>query len=213
MTNNICKQSTRPLKTLFTEALLLYGIYTFISNIFFLIGYYLLPEGIMRNIPQATVFNSVFTNNSFWQEYLLTLLFNLIIMGGVIIFLNLDRIKNIPTSYIFPVSLGIMSGLISGTNSFLASDLSKYSVREGMALGLSIGNIEMIGYILIIVATTGFAINNYTSWWNFSRKNKEKIKNYREIRLSRNEILLLLFGISFILIAAFRETLMSFGNL
>jgi hypothetical protein len=36
----------------FSRALLLYGLYTLLSNAFFLIGYYLLPESFMRGSPR-----------------------------------------------------------------------------------------------------------------------------------------------------------------
>ena len=54
--------------------------------------------------------------------------------------------------YILPMSLGVVSGLILGANSFAASDVDQFPTRAGLALGLTIGGLEMLGYILVIAA-------------------------------------------------------------
>lgn len=82
------------------------------------------------------------------SELLLTLLFNLGFVVMIAIVMNLNRVNGFPFGYVYPVMLGIVAGLIPGTNSFAASDLNDYTAREGMALGLSIGNIEILGYIV-----------------------------------------------------------------
>ena len=108
--------------------------------------------------------------------------------------------------YTVPVFLGIISGLISGTNSFAASDLKQFNAWDGMALGMSIGGVEMLAYVLIISATANFGLYNYSS---IRQWQGEKIKNLRDIRLFSSEIFCLCLGFFMVVIAAYRETIMA----
>ncbi len=196
--------------SLFKRILLLYGLYSLLSNAFFLVGYYLLPEGFLRGSPQMVPAETVAQQTRFWVvQFGLTLFFNLGITGTLIIILNLNQVKGFPVGYLLPISLGIISGLIPGTNSFVSSDLSRYSVREGMALGLSIGGLEMLGYILIITATVRFGVYQYRSWWRWGNEWKPtKVMNLHDVRLSRQEMLCVVIGVILLVVAAYRETMM-----
>lgn len=194
---------------LFKRILLLYGLYSLLSNAFFLVGYYFLPEGFLRGSPQMGPAEYMAQQTGFWAQFSLTLFFNLGIMGAIIVVLNFNQVKGFPGGYLLPISLGIMSGLVPGTNSFVSSDLSHYSVREGMAMGLSIGGMEMLGYILIIAATVRFGVYQYRSWWRWSNEWKPmKVMNLRDVRLSRQEMLCIVIGVIFLVVAAYRETMM-----
>ncbi|NJC95102.1 MAG: hypothetical protein FIB03_02000 [Anaerolineae bacterium] len=194
-------------QSVFARVLWLYGLYSLLNLSSYLIGYYLLPEGFMRGSPQAAVGKFVASATSFWSEFGLTLLFNLGMVVGLSILLNLQQVNGFPTGYILPITLGITTGFISGTNSFAASDLKQFNAWDGMALGMSIGGLEMLAYVLVIGATVGFGMYQYKSWTNWK---SEKIKNFRDIRLSRSEILCLVLGIILLVFAAYRETVMAF---
>lgn len=129
--------------TVYKRILWLYGLFTLLSNSFFLIGYYLLPEGFMRRSPQMAAGEIISRTETFWSQFGFTLLFNLGLITIIGIGANLQQVKGIPAGYIIPIVSGISAGLITGTNSFIADDLSRYSVRDGLALGLSIGEVEM----------------------------------------------------------------------
>jgi hypothetical protein len=192
----------------------LYGLYMLLSNAAYLLGYYLIPEGALRQGPQAAPARIAGGASSFWGELALTLLFNvgLVVIAAVI--MNLNQVKGFPAGYLYPICLGIISGLISGTNSFTASDLTKFNARDGMALGLSIGNVEMLGYILVIAATVKFGVYKYRSWWRWSGEWKpEKLMPIRDIRLARDEVIILALGIGLVVAAAIRETLMAHAAL
>jgi hypothetical protein len=192
------------------RVLLLYGGYTLLHNAFFLIGYYLLPEGLMRGSPQVAVGGAIATAGSFWAEFALTLLVNLGVMAGLAVVLNFNRVRGFPVGYLLPISLGVISGLIAGTNSFAADDLSRYNVLEGTALNLSIGGLEMLGYILIIAATVPFGIYHYKSWWRWSGEWKPtREMTLRDVRLSRAEILCLVLGVLLVVLGAYRETVLA----
>ncbi len=196
------------------RVLWLYGLYMLISNATFLLGYYVLPEGSLRQGPQTAAARVVAGAGSFGAELLLTLVFNVGLVVTVAVVMNLSRVRGFPVGYLYPVFLGIVGGLIAGTNSFVSSDLSDYTVREGMALSLSIGNLEMLGYLCVIAATAGIGVYEYRSWWRWGREWKgTKTKPLRDIRLSRSEWAMSVVGILLVVFAAVRETMMARGGL
>jgi hypothetical protein len=193
-------------ENVFERVLWLYGLYSLLNIVSFLSGYYLLPEGFMRGSPYSAIGSFVASATTFWGEFGLTLLFNLGTVIVVCILTNLQQLKGIPIGYIVPVILGITSGLVSGTNSFAASDLKQFNAWDGMALGMSIGGIEMLAYVFVISATANIGLYNYGSLLQWKG---EKIKNLRDIRLSASETFCLCLGILMIVIAAYRETVMA----
>jgi hypothetical protein len=195
--------------SVFKRVLWLYGLYMLLSNAAYLFGYYLLPEGFMHGSPPMAA-GRLAATGVFWSEMALTLFFNLGLVVAVIVLCNLNQVRGFPVGYIIPVSLGVASGLISGTNSFGASDLRQYNAWDGMALALSIGNLEMLAYILVIASTVALGVYQYSSWWRWSGDWKPtKVMNLRDVRLSRAETLCLLGGVSLLIIAAYRETAMA----
>lgn len=192
----------------------LYGLFMFTSNFAFLLGYYLLPEGILRLGPQTATARVVANAGSFVGELTLTLLFNVGAVIVIAVIMNLNSVRSFPVGYVYPFFMGIVSGLIPGTNSFVSSDLADYSVRDGLALSLSIGNLEMLGYICVIAATAGIALYEYKSWWRWQGEWKAvKTKSLRDARLSRAEWTMAVIGVALVVVAAVRETMMSYGLL
>ena len=194
-------------ENVFKRVLWLYGLYSLLNLSSFLLGYHFLPEGFMRGSPYSAIGSFVASASSFWSEFSLTLLFNLGVIIVVCILTNLQQFRRVPTGYIVPVVLGIISGLVSGTNSFAASDLKQFNAWDGMALGMGIGGIEMLAYVLVISATANIGLYNYES---LKQWQGEKLKDVRDIKLSMSEIFCLGFGILLIVFAAYRETVMAF---
>lgn len=193
-------------ENVFKRVLWLYGLYSLLNLFSFLTGYYLLPEGFMRGSPYSAIGSFVASATSFWGELGLTLLLNLGTVFVVCILTNLQQFKGTPVGYIVPVVLGIISGLVSGSNSFAASDLKQFNAWDGMALGMSIGGVEMLAYVLVISATANIGLYDYESL----KSQGEKLKNLRDIKLSVSEIFCLGLGILMIVFAAYRETVMAF---
>jgi hypothetical protein len=88
------------------------------------------------------------------------------------------------------------------------SDLTEYNAWDGMALGMSIGGLEMLAYVFVISATANIGIINYNSIRDSKGK---RIKTLREIRLTFSELIFLFLGIIMIIGAAYRETVMAFS--
>ena len=81
-----------------------------------------------------------------------------------------------------------------------------------MALGLSIGNVEMLGYILVIAATVKYGVYHYKSWWRWGGEWKPvKSMKIQDVRLGGDEIVVLVLGIGLVILAAIHETLMARG--
>ena len=203
---NIKSAQIQTQDSVFKRILWLYGLFTLLSNASFLVGYYLLPEGFMRGSPLMAAGELVASAESFWPQFGLTLLFNVGLITVIGVGANLQQVRNFPAGYLIPIFLGIGGGLIVGTNSFIASDLSRYSVRDGMALGLSIGELEMLAYIITIASTVKFGIYQYRSLVDWK---PTKVKRLRDVRLSQQETLCLIIAVLLLIIAAYRETAMA----
>ena len=195
------------------RVLWLYGIYMLLSNAAYLTGYALLPEGVMRRSPSVAAGRFVAGASSFWGELALTLLFNVGLVVVVAVIMNLNQVRGFPVGYLYPIFLGVVSGLISGTNSFASSDLTLFNARDGMALGLSIGNLEMLGYILVLAATVRYGVYQYRSWWRWGGEwSPTKRMRVRDVHLTRSEMIALGLGLACIILAAVRETMMARGG-
>ena len=194
-------------ENVFKRVLWLYGLYSLLNLVSFLLGYHSLPEGFLRGSPYSAIGSFVASATSFWSEFSLTLLFNLGTVIVVCILTNLQQFRHVPVGYIVPVVLGVVSGLVSGTNSFATSDLKQFNAWDGMALGLGIGGIEMLAYVFVISATAKIGLYNYES---LKQWQGEKLKNLRDIKLSMSETFCLGLGISMIVFAAYRETVMAY---
>jgi len=200
--------------SVYSRILWIYGLTTLLSNAAYLIGYYWLPEGLMRASPQTAGGQVVMTAQSFWGQFGLTLLFNLGVTAVIAVVMNFNQVKGVPVGYLYPLFMAVSGGLIAGTNSFLASDLTQYNVYEGHAMALSIGNLESLGFIFIIAATVKFGVYQYRSWWRWTGEWKPtKVMNLRDVRLAKPEVICLVIGVLLLLLGAYRETLSAFNML
>jgi len=166
-----------------------------------------LPEGIFRGAsPFAAL---VARQSNFWLHFGETIIINFsFIAFGVGMSLFMYR-EGIPFGYGIPIATGIFGGLILGSNSFM-DDLSRYSVLEGLVRGYSIGELEVLAYIFIIASTAGISIYMDTTPWYSLKTKMVKVKNFRDIRLSRQEWIVLLIGIFLLIIAGYNETMLWF---
>jgi hypothetical protein len=186
------------------RVILLYGAYALVHDVVFLIGYYLLPVGFLRGGPASAAADVVASAPSFAAQLALTLAFNLGVVAAVGVGLNLLRVRDLPLGYVYPLAMGVMTGLVTGTDSFLSPSAMQMPLRAGLAAGLSIGGVEMFGYVCIIAATAGLGLYRYESWW---RLTGTRIRRLRELRLSRSELLVLVLGVTSVVVAACIETL------
>lgn len=200
--------------SLLKRVLWLYGLYILINSAAYLIGYYVLPEGFLRGSPVTTSGQIAASQTSFRGQFGTILLFNIGWVTTLCFVLNFIQVKGFPLGYLMVLSLGLITGLISGSNSFVSSDLNQFSAHEGMALNLSIGGLETLGYILVLAATVRLGIYQYRSWWQWRGEwAPQKVMRIRDIRLTGGEWLTIAAGSLVIILGAYRETLLAFGQL
>ncbi|KPL18129.1 MAG: hypothetical protein AMJ93_14190, partial [Anaerolineae bacterium SM23_84] len=82
----------------------------------------------------------------------------------------------------------------------------RYSARDGIALGLSIGGAEMLVYVLIIASTVKLGVYQYRSLVDWK---PVKAMSLRDVRLTRQEVMCLTVGLLLLVLAAYRETVMA----
>jgi len=193
--------------SVFKRVLLLYGLFMLLSNAAYVLAYYFLPEGFLRGSPVQTTAR-VAATGTFWSQMALTFLMNLGLLLVFSVCLNLFQVRGFPVGYLWPIVTAVQSGVVAGTNSFLLSDLTKVNVRDGMALSLSIGGIEFLASILVIASTVSIVVYQFSSW---TQLRPTKLKNLRDVRLSRAEVLGVIAGITLLFVAAYREAAMAAG--
>jgi len=93
--------------SVYSRILWLYGLYTLLFNVVFLIGYHWLPEGFMRDSPQASAGRVVAEAQTFGEQFGLTLFFNLGMVTLICVVMNFNQIKGVPVGYLYPFFLGI----------------------------------------------------------------------------------------------------------
>ena len=201
-TNSVPKQDD-----VFKRFLLLYGLFMLVSNAAYLHAYHFLPEGFLRgSAVQAP--GEVSATGTFWSEMALTFLLNFGLVLLMSVSFNVVQIKGIPIGYFPLICLALVSGMTAGSNSFGLSDLKQFNVWEGTAINLGIGGLEFLGYILIVAATASIVVYYFSSW---TQLKPTKLKNFRDIRLSKGEVVCLISGIVLLLVAAYRETVVAIG--
>jgi hypothetical protein len=190
---------------LFSRLLLLYGSYNLFHNLAFLVGYHLLWPGAMRGTPAARIASTVARAPSFWSEVAATLLVNLVVMGGICVLLNLQRVGHVPLGYLVTFFLGVTTGLFLGTNSLVAVDLSEVHFLPGTATGLSIGGVEMLAYVCLIASTAHISLYQRQTWWRWDEK-FVRVRSLSNVHLTAGEVLVAAVGVVLLVVAALRES-------
>jgi hypothetical protein len=106
---------------------------------------------------------------------------------------------------VFHADLVVMTGLVLGTNSFVGMDLrGPLPFLAGTAQATTIGEAEMLGYILVTAATVKLGIYRRGTWrWNdrFAR-----VGRLRDVRLEWAEWVALAMEMGLVIVAAWRES-------
>ena len=161
-------------------------------------GFLFLPEGIMKELPLPSLM--VFEEKeSLLSSFTKTLVYNLFVLG-LIVGVNHYRVRSFTLGYLPLYANTVMMGLFAGTNSF-SEGISAYTL-EGWLLFLQIGFLEFLAYIFACVATVNLAMFHAERW----RGEKfRKIRRFKEVKLSKYELLFLLVSLILLVVAAFNE--------
>ncbi len=197
----------------FTQARLLariiwaYAIYLCLVLLAFGIGYFLLPRGALLHTPWAALGAFANMQQSALAQFIATIGFNLGFVLVLGVGLNLQRVREFPTGYIFIFSAGIVSGLFAGTNSFTSQNISPYS-WEGWIVAIRIQHLELLGYTVIVASTITVGLRDYSSWLPWKAK-ETRIQRWRDIHFTPQEKLGVIIGIAFLLLASYNETVLT----
>lgn len=161
-------------------------------------GFLFLPEGIMKEIPFPALM-AFEEKESFLSLVIKTLVYNLFMLS-LIMGLNLYRVRSLTFGYLPLYANTVVLGLFAGTNSF-SGGVSTYTL-EGWLLFLQIGFLEFSAYIFACAATVNLAMFHAERWRG---ENFKKIRGFKEIRLSKNELVFLLIAFGLLITAALNE--------
>lgn len=191
-------------RSLLKRVIWAYCIYITLLLMAFVVGYFILPEGFFRSTPITALGSIVASQQEKMMEFLATIGINL---SFALVFgfgMNLQRVRGFPAGYIGLFSAGILSGLIAGSNSFVVQSISPYTL-EGWIVALRVQHLELLGYAIIVASAINMGLWEYTSWIPWKSK-ETKIKGWKDIRFSLQEIIGFVTGIIVIIIAGYNET-------
>lgn len=147
-----------PVKTLLRLVLLSQAL--FWSS--WLVGYWLLPEGVLRNSSVAAVLPLAGLGGV--SRTLAVLAWN---AGAAALFVagaNLVRVRRIPLGAIPPLAYWTFYGLLLGTNSLGVPEAQRLAPSLAVLLGRA-GILELNAYLLVAAATAGWARWEQARWW------------------------------------------------
>ncbi len=164
------------------------------------VSFYFLPYGILRG-----VFPSAYLplGNSFLSVFFAIFLFNLLVGCGLSVALNLLSAKSIPLGYLYPLIQVSLFGIFLGTDSFAITHGSKLFPSIITLVG-GAGFYELTSYVLVATATAGFTLWNQTGWLGGSLV---KIRERKELKLSRSELFTITIGVLLLLVAGAIEAI------
>jgi len=123
-------------------------------------------------------------------------LFALLLIVGM----NHFRVGRFTLGYLPLYANTVLMGLFAGTNSF-SGGVSTYTL-EGWLMFLRIGFLEFSAYILVCAATVGLAMFHADRWRGEQFKT---IRGLRDVRLSKQELVLALVALGLLIAAAYNE--------
>ncbi len=151
------------------------------------ISYAWLPEGAVRAFWQSS------TPGNDAQMIALTLFAWNLMTVGVTTLASLFILNRLPAGYLVPLLIFAWYGALLGTNSFadpdpagrLAPTVNVFWTRSGLR--------EATAYLLVAVALANIYLWREPSWWS---TRLERVRSWRDIRLSRPEILLVIVALA-----------------
>ncbi len=184
---------------------LIWGLLFFI--VAWVVGYiFLKPQALSNTLLSMKLFGhqgstALVTLKNFAQQLITILIF--------IVFFNHFRIGKLNASHYFFFIYSILVGLMVGTNSY--SFYFHFSSKWQALLPFGVYGVwELIAYALILAATTKLA------WFEIPGLFKgewTRVRAFRDIKLSRDDIEVLIYGLLILLVSSFGEARQLVGRL
>jgi len=144
-------------ESLLIRFLALLGLGSVIFLVFWILSYYLLPEGVLRGRTAAAALAGEQAASSLFREFLRIVLLNTFMMAVVILANRILIINGFPLGYFPPLVLSAMYAVTLGTNSFSMPLPARMAPSLGVFLRS--GPYEIISYLLMAAAT--YALPTY----------------------------------------------------
>ncbi len=121
---------------------------------------------------------------------------------GVTTVASLFVVNRFPAGYLIPWLIFGWYGALLGTNSFAYPDPAGPQAPTLSVIWMRSGLREALAYLLVAAALTNLHLWRQSSWWS---TRLERIRSWREVRLSRAEILLVILAIALLFWAVYVE--------
>jgi len=163
------------------------------------VSYYLLPEGILRGKLLAGRFpvKTPQVTTSFLRIFAA----NLLVGCGFVTLSNLFRMGEMSLGYFTVMGHSVMYAILLGTNSFGIPAPARFAPSLTTVLQRS-GAFEITAYIAIAAATQRLTIWRSRSWLD---SHHERVRSWRQWRLNRAEIVMIVGAILLLAAANYRE--------
>ncbi len=183
----------RAISSLIIGLLILFAVWT--------ISYLWFPEGVFK-FYGSLIPESIGTGDRVLILTLEIFLWNFFCVGGLVALASMFVIGKLPASYLVPWFVCAAYGALLGTNSFTFPDPAEPLAPNIAIFWQRAGIWEITAYFLIASALASVYLWRQRSWWGLGVK---KIRSWRQIRLSRQELLFIAMAVVLLLFAAFRE--------
>ncbi len=160
------------------------------------VSYAFLPDGAVRAFWQPS------TGGNDAVALALSLLAWNLLTVGVIGIASLFALDRFPAGYLIPLLYFAWYGALLGTNSFETPDPAGRLAPTLSVIWTHSGLREVLAYLLIAVALTKVYLWREPSWWS---TRLERIRSWRDVRLSTAEILLLIVALALLCWAMYVE--------
>ena len=162
------------------------------------VGWLFLPEGGMRDLPLPSL--AFFEGAQALPTLVVrTAVYNLLALAFVVA-MNHLRVGRFTFGYLPLYANTVLMGLFAGTNSF-SGGVSTYTL-EGWTVFLRIGFLEFSAYLLACAATVNLAMFHADRWRGEPFR---RIREFGAVRLSRQEVAVVLVALGLLVVAAYNE--------
>lgn len=164
--------------------------------------YFLIPEGVLREVSIFTKLAGDSAADTMGREFMQIFGVNLIGLSFIIFGNYILRVNKFPFGYLVPLAWMIMYGATLGTNSF--SIALEKTMAPTLAVFTRSGPYEMMAGVLLAVATNSISVNKSESFFSKSKpvSNSERVPMTKEQWAAIGIAILILSG------AALREAYM-----
>jgi len=188
-------------QALVRRAILALSIGVLLNLAAWIVAFLLLPEGLLRGKTLAGSL-PIGEAGGLWRTLAEIFLYNLLIAGGLTAVANLFRVGHLSLGYVYAWGSWILLGLFLGTDSFSLPRGAKLSPSL-LHLLQSSGFYEIAAYTIIAAATVNLFLFRQKSWLNW---HTEKVRDWRDVRLNRREVGMVLAAVLLLFLANLNET-------